>query len=201
MVPFGEGRRPLPGTNGWNEWLPNCEDCGVCDEDGCDGDDECCGRGAGRVEGDETDSEGCWEEEEDEPLPGFWNSFFTSNFADTGVDVDGLADADTDVDADDDGAGLPFTAGNGVDCAVTEPNVLGASDLIGGTEAGEEDNGAEASSIEPKVTAEPANKQMSAKRALNQPTGFETRGRHNGRRHRHASRKAFPSVRTVRMRM
>lgn len=33
MVPFGEGRRPLPGTNVWKEWLPNCDDCGVCEEE------------------------------------------------------------------------------------------------------------------------------------------------------------------------
>lgn len=78
-----------------------------------------------------------------------WNNFLTSSFA---VDVESFADADTDVDADCEGDGLPFTAGSVVGCAVTEPNVLGASDLMGGTDAGEEDSGAEASSIEPKVT-------------------------------------------------
>ena len=63
-----------------------------------------------------------------------------------------MADVDTEVDADCEGDGLPFTAGNDVGCAVTEPNVLGASDLMGGTDAGEEERGAVASSIEPKVT-------------------------------------------------
>jgi hypothetical protein len=99
-----------------------------------------------------------------------WKSFFTSNF---GVEVEGLADADTDANADADGAGLPFTAASWEGCAVTDPNVLGASDLIGGTDAGEEDNGAEASSIEPKVTAEPADNKRSAKWACNQPAEFE----------------------------
>ena len=70
------------------------------------------------------------------------------------VEVDGFAVDDTDVDEDVDG--LPLTADMGVDAAVTEPNILGASDFIGGTEAGEEDIGADASSIEPKVTEEPA---------------------------------------------
>ena len=70
------------------------------------------------------------------------------------AEVDGFAVDDTDVDEDVDG--LPLTADIGVDAAVRVPNVLGASDFIGGTEAGEEDIGADASSIEPKVTEEPA---------------------------------------------
>ena len=69
------------------------------------------------------------------------------------AEVDGFAVDDTDVDEDVDG--LPLTADIGVDAAVTEPNILGASDFIGGTEAGEDDIGADASSIEPKVTDEP----------------------------------------------
>lgn len=42
-----------------------------------------------------------------------------------------------------------------MDVAVTEPKLLGASDFIGGTEAGEEDRGAVASSIDPKASEEP----------------------------------------------
>lgn len=83
-----------------------------------------------------------------------WKSFLTSNFADDGVA--GLAaEVDTEVDTEADGEGLPFTAGIAVGCAETDPNVLGASELIRGTDAGEDDNGAEASFIEPKVTEEP----------------------------------------------
>ena len=83
-----------------------------------------------------------------------WKSFLTSNFADDGVE--GLdAEVDTEVDADADGEGLPFTADILEDCAVTDPNVFGLSPLIGGIDAGEEDNGAVASFIEPKVTEDP----------------------------------------------
>ena len=129
----------------------NCEACGVCEDDACD--DGCCGRGAGRVEGDDTESEGGCEEEDDAgPLLLPWKSFLTSNFAEAGVD--GLV-ADVDTDANDEGDGFPLTAGIGVVCAFTEPNVFGGSGLIGGTDAGEEDNGAETSFIEPKITAEP----------------------------------------------
>lgn len=121
----------------------------MCEDDACG--DGCCGRGAGRVEGDDTDSEGGCEEEDDEgPLLLPWNSFLTSNFA----GVDGLA-ADVDTDANEEGDGFPLTAGIGVACALTVPNVFGGSALIAGTDAGEEDNGADTSSIEPKVTAEP----------------------------------------------
>ena len=70
--------------------------------------------------------------------------------------MDGLpADVDTDADEDEEGDGFPYTADSGAACALTEPNVFGGSALIGGTDAGEEDNGAVTSSIEPKVTAEP----------------------------------------------
>jgi hypothetical protein len=44
--------------------------------------------------------------------------------------------------------------------AGTDPNDFTPSDLIGGTEAGEEDIGAATSSIEPKVTEEPMKTSM-----------------------------------------
>ena len=69
------------------------------------------------------------------------------------VEVDGFAVDDTDVEEEVDG--LPLTVDIGVAVAVTDPKLLGASDFIGGTEAGEEDIGADVSSIEPKVTEEP----------------------------------------------
>ena len=92
-----------------------------------------------------------------------WKSFLTSNFADDGVE--GLdAEVDTEVDADVDGEGLPFIAGMVEGCAVTVPNDLGLSPLIGGIDAGEEDNGADASFIEPKVTEDP---RVNAKESIN----------------------------------
>lgn len=93
------------------------------------------------------------------------------------MDADGFADADTEVDADCEGVGLPFTAGIVVGCAVTVPNVLGASDLIGGTDAGEEERGAEASSIEPKVT-EPAKIDKVSKASPRSDTVAGSRGCH-----------------------
>ena len=56
--------------------------------------------------------------------------------------------------------GLPLMAavlGGGVEAA-KEPKDFIPSDFIGGTEAGEEDMGAETSSIEPNVTDEPVRK-------------------------------------------
>lgn len=81
-----------------------------------------------------------------------WKSFLTSNLG-CEAEEGGFAVEDTDVDEEVDG--LPFTADTGVEAAVTLPKVLIASDFIGGTEAGEEDIGAESSSIDPKVTEAP----------------------------------------------
>ena len=69
------------------------------------------------------------------------------------AEPDGFAVEDTD--ADDVVDGLPFTAETGVGAAVTLPKLLGACVFIGGTEAGEEEIGAESSSIDPNVTEVP----------------------------------------------
>lgn len=95
-----------------------------------------------------------------------WKRLFTSNPARLGVDEDegGVADeedaAADEVDAAEGGIPvendvvreciLPF-----VFAAGTEPNVLMPSGLMVGTAAGEDEMGAEVSSMDPKVTEEP----------------------------------------------
>ena len=112
------------------------------------------GREEGRDAGEDETSDGGCEVEGDGAgaLLELWNNFLISTLL-------GLGGADVVVEVDDvfaaDGAGdedLPLAAGVS---AATEPNDFTPSDLIGGTEAGEEEMGADASFIEPKVTAEP----------------------------------------------
>lgn len=70
------------------------------------------------------------------------------------VTWDGFTVDETDADVE---AGcLPFTVDTGLGVADTEPNRCGTSVLIGGTEAGEEEIVAAASSMEPKVTGDAA---------------------------------------------
>lgn len=69
------------------------------------------------------------------------------------ADAAGVDEAVFDIDAAE---GLPLTGACAeVGVAGTVPNDFTPSVFIGGTEAGDEDIGAETSSIEPKVTAEP----------------------------------------------
>lgn len=96
-------------------------------------------------EGGEVTS-GVDDDEEDDGAP--WNSFLTSNLG----FATGVEDAVFDNEA---AAGLPLTGWAEVGVAGTVPNDFTPSVLMGGTEAGDEDIGAETSSIEPKVTAEP----------------------------------------------
>jgi hypothetical protein len=93
----------------------------------------------------------------------------------TTEDVDGLDcfkdDEPARVDAKE-GEALPFT-GEFV-AAGTDPNDFTPSDLIGGTEAGEEDIGAAASSMEPKVTAEPCFAAPTLPRGMLTPSFMDT---------------------------
>ena len=98
---------------------------------------------------DEDDGEDDDDDEEDDGAP--WNSFLTSNLG----FATGVEDAVFDNEA---AAGLPLTGWAEVGVAGTVPNDFTPSVLMGGTEAGDEDIGAETSSIEPKVTAEPGRK-------------------------------------------
>ncbi len=66
--------------------------------------------------------------------------------------VDGFTAEETD--AEDEAGCLPFTVEIGLGVAETEPNAFGTSVFMGGTEAGEEEIVAAASSMEPNVTAE-----------------------------------------------
>jgi len=93
------------------------------------------------------------------PLNKDRTSIFGFGFAaveDPGVDGGGVDGVDEDEDPTETTEGLvdigdfPFTGAT----AGTVPNDLTPSDFIGGTEAGDEDIGAAASSIEPKVTPE-----------------------------------------------
>lgn len=78
-----------------------------------------------------------------------------------GFEGDGVADGGVGVDVEAPLGGrfkegfemdaLPFTC----PVAGTDPNDLTPSDFTAGVEAGEEDMGAETSSIDPKVTGEP----------------------------------------------
>lgn len=83
------------------------------------------------------------------------NKLLTSKlgFVAEGADGAGFVNAETD-EEEEDTCGLPFT-GTSAGVAATLPNIFGASVFIGGTEAGEEDIGADVSFIEPKVTGEP----------------------------------------------
>lgn len=122
----------------------------MCEEEEWE-EDECCGKGEGRTEGDDAASDGgCDDEAEDELLPPM-NKLLTSKFG--FVDDAGFADDETD--ADDEADGLPLTVGSEVGVATTDPKLFGASVFIGGTEAGDDDIVAVASSIEPKVIEEP----------------------------------------------
>ena len=97
----------------------------------------------------------------------FWKRLLTSNLA--GLIAEGVGvDVEDDEAADVDAVAVAAVAEGGVpvenevvrewtlpfELAGTEPNVLIPSDLITGTAAGEDDIGAEASSMDPKVTAE-----------------------------------------------
>ena len=105
-----------------------------------------------RIEGDDV-SEGGFEE-------GFWNIFFMSILGFRGVADDMTNDpAAVEVEAvggttdgleDTDGFSMTRYVATG-----TDPKVLMLSDLVGRTVAGDEDIGAETSSIDPKFTAEP----------------------------------------------
>ena len=101
----------------------------------------------------------------------FWNRLLTSNLAcfdvdDAAVEEDAAVEDDDAVVEDEDAAAdggvpvendvvreciLPFVAAAG-----TLPKDLIPSGLIVGTDAGEDEIGAEASSIDPKVTDEPS---------------------------------------------
>jgi hypothetical protein len=103
-----------------------------------------------------TESDGVWEDVEDGGPLLVMNKLFTSKGA--GVLVTGgaaLGFTFAETDADDDADCLPLTADTVVGVALREPNVFGTSVFMGGTEAGEEEIVADASSMEPKVTEEP----------------------------------------------
>ena len=68
---------------------------------------------------------------------------------DAAVEVEAVGDT-TDALEDMDGFPLTWPVATG-----TDPKDFTPSDLVGGTAAGDEDIGAETSSIDPKVTAEP----------------------------------------------
>ena len=70
---------------------------------------------------------------------------------DAAVDVEAVGDT---TDALEDMDAFPLTWPVAV-ATGTDPKVFTPSDLVGGTAAGDEDIGAETSSIDPKVTAEP----------------------------------------------
>ena len=111
---------------------------------------------------------------------GIWNIFLMSIMGLAGVDVaaaaptGGLVEDDEEAaggttDALDDMEALPLTWPEGpfwpagVAAAGTDPKDFTPSDLRAGAAAGDEDIGADTSSIDPKVTAEPA-KRISAAR-------------------------------------
>lgn len=143
---------------------------GFCDEeDGVFGGCCCCwdGSGAGRRDGDwvsEVDAAGA---------DGLWNNFLMSGFCNLGPEevVEGVADVEVDAvrpgeevvdgvategpaerDADIDGFPLMWVD---VVAAGTLPKDFTTLSLMGFGAAGDEDIGADASSIEPKVTEEP----------------------------------------------
>ncbi len=95
-----------------------------------------------------------------EGVLGLWKSFLISIFEICfgcgAADDEVVLDFAVTEGADEGVGGLPLMAvlGGGVEAA-KEPNDFIPSDFIGGTDAGEEDIGAETSSIEPKVTDEP----------------------------------------------
>lgn len=111
----------------------------------------------GRKEGEDV-SDGGWDEGADE---GFWKSLAMSGLpslraADAtetaGEEADELVlEAGTATDGLAERVDLPFTC---VSASIV-PKDLTLSDLIAGAAAGEEEMGAETSSIEPNVTAEP----------------------------------------------
>ena len=87
-----------------------------------------------------------------------WKSFLTSTFTFAGVAAGGGVEAEAGAEAPlEEGTrdieGLPFTW-PGPAVAGTDPNDLTFSVLTTGALAGEEDMGAESSSIDPNVTAE-----------------------------------------------
>lgn len=109
----------------------------------------------------------------------FWKRLFTSNFAVFGVDeepdVDGAVDEEdvdgaVEDDEDDDAAAVAPDGGVPVEnemvrvwifpfvFAGTDPKDLIPSDFIVGAAAGEDEIGALASSMDPKVTDEPGNR-------------------------------------------
>ena len=150
------------GTKGVNEWAPSWDE-GGCDEGPVCDDDDCDGKFDGRIAGDDVDSEGGVEDEPDE---GFWNIFLMSILGLAGAVAAAVAagvDAvDEEGDEDDEAAGVASWGLDEMDgLPLTWPEVAGTvpkdftAEFTGGTAAGEEDIGAEASSIDPKVTAEP----------------------------------------------
>lgn len=103
---------------------------------------------------------------------GFWNIFLMSILglgteAAEGAAAGGVAAAVDDDDDDDvEAAGVITDDLEEMDAfpltwpvAGTDPKDFTPSDLIGGAATGDEDIGAETSSIEPKVTAEPGNEE------------------------------------------
>ena len=131
---------PPPGTKwGYGWWAPIWAGCAWA----CEGRGEACSSGDGRDD-EEATSDGACEVAPDTAgaLLGFWNSFLTSNFGWVVADVGGWLDGPAD---------LPF--GEDVDVAGTDPNEDTVADFMAGTDAGEEEIGAEASLIEPNVTA------------------------------------------------
>jgi hypothetical protein len=87
---------------------------------------------------------------------GFWNILWMSSFAGLdgveGIDCGGVDDDDGAKEGLDEIEDLPLTWPT---VAGTDPKDFTPSDLMGGAAAGDEDIGAETSSIDPKVTADP----------------------------------------------